>query len=85
MPVAVQLGINPLHFAMIMLVNLNIGLATPPLGVCLFVAAPIAEISLEKLSKAIFPFLVVEVIVLLFLTYIPELTLIVPRLTGFID
>ncbi|MDD4363915.1 MAG: TRAP transporter large permease [Atribacterota bacterium] len=85
MPVAVQLGINPLHFAMIMLVNLNIGLATPPLGVCLFVAAPIAEISLEKLSKAIFPFLAVEVIVLLFLTYIPELTLIVPRLIGFID
>jgi tripartite ATP-independent transporter DctM subunit len=79
-PLAVKLGVDPLHFAIIMIVNLNIGLATPPLGVCLFVAAPIAKVSLEDVSKAIFPFLLVEVAVLLFLTYMPSLTLVLPRL-----
>jgi tripartite ATP-independent transporter DctM subunit len=79
-PLAVSLGVDPLHFAIIMIVNLNIGLATPPLGVCLFVAAPLARVSLEDVSKAIFPFLLVEVAVLLLLTYLPSLTLLLPRL-----
>jgi len=83
MPIAVSLGIHPLHFALIMIVNLNIGLATPPLGVCLFVACPIAKISLEKISKAIFPFILMEIIALLIITFIPDLVLIVPRLLGF--
>jgi TRAP-type C4-dicarboxylate transport system permease large subunit len=79
-PLAVSLGVDPLHFAIIMIVNLNIGLATPPLGVCLFVAAPLARVSLEDVSKAIFPFLLVEIAVLLLLTYLPSLTLLLPRL-----
>lgn len=78
-PVAVKLGVDPLHFALIMIVNLNIGLSTPPLGVCLFVAAPLAKVSLEEASKAIFPFLLVEIAVLLLLTYMPGLTLWLPR------
>ncbi len=84
LPIAIQLGIDPLHFALVMLVNLNIGLITPPVGVCLFVAAPIAGISIEKLSKAVLPFIGAEVFALLLLTYMPELVLIVPRLMGFI-
>lgn len=79
-PLAISLGVDPLHFAIIMIVNLNIGLATPPLGVCLFVAAPIAKVSLEDVSKAIFPFLLVEIAVLLLLTYMPSLTLLLPRI-----
>ncbi len=79
-PLAISLGVDPLHFAIIMIVNLNIGLATPPLGVCLFVAAPLARVSLEEISKAIFPFLLVEVAVLLLLTYLPSLTLLLPQL-----
>ncbi|MBD3305081.1 TRAP transporter large permease subunit, partial [candidate division KSB3 bacterium] len=79
-PLAVKLGVDPLHFAIIMIVNLNIGLATPPLGVCLFVAAPLARVSLEDVSKAIFPFLVVEIVVLILLTYLPTLTLYLPKL-----
>jgi TRAP-type C4-dicarboxylate transport system permease large subunit len=79
-PLAVSLGVDPLHFAIIMIVNLNIGLATPPLGVCLFVAAPIAKVSLEDVSKAILPFLLVEITVLLLLTYMPSLTLLLPRI-----
>jgi tripartite ATP-independent transporter DctM subunit len=83
-PIAVQMGIHPLHFAIVMIVNLNIGLATPPLGVCLFIACTIAGISLEKLSKAIAPFILAEIVVLMLITYIPTLVLVVPRLLGLI-
>jgi len=83
MPIAMRMGINPIHFALIMLVNLNIGLSTPPLGVCLFVAAPIAKVSLGKLSRAIFPFIAMEVVALLLITFIPEIVLFVPRLLGY--
>jgi tripartite ATP-independent transporter DctM subunit len=84
LPIAIQLGIDPLHFALVMLVNLNIGLITPPVGVCLFVAAPIAGVTIEKLSKAVLPFVGAELFALMLLTYIPELVLVVPRLMGFI-
>ena len=84
LPIAISLGIQPLHFALVMLVNLNLGLSTPPVGTCLYAAAPIAKLSIEKISKAIIPFIGVEVIALLLLTYIPELTLFVPRLLGYI-
>lgn len=79
-PMAIRAGVDPLHFAIIMIVNLNIGLATPPLGVCLFVAAPLAKVSLEQLSKAISPFLAVNIVVLLILTYWEGFALFVPRL-----
>jgi tripartite ATP-independent transporter DctM subunit len=84
MPIAMQLGINPIHFALIMLVNLNIGLVTPPLGVCLFVACPIAKINLSQITKAIFPFLVAEIIALFLITFLPDLVLIVPKLLGYV-
>lgn len=82
-PIAAKFGIHPLHFALVMIVNLNIGLATPPLGVCLFVACPIAGVTLEELTKAILPFLLVEVAVLLLITYVPWFILVVPRMLGF--
>ncbi len=85
LPVALKLGIHPLHFALVMLVNLNIGLSTPPVGVCLFTAAPIAGISLERISRGALPFLAADIVALLFITYIPELVLFVPRLAGFIQ
>jgi tripartite ATP-independent transporter DctM subunit len=84
LPVAVKLGIHPLHFALVMLVNLNIGLSTPPVGVCLFTAAPIAGISLERISKAAMPFITADIVALLFITYVPEVVLLLPRLAGFI-
>ncbi|WP_319756704.1 TRAP transporter large permease [uncultured Sphaerochaeta sp.] len=84
LPIALTYGIQPLHFAIVMLVNLNFGLITPPVGTCLYAAAPIAKLSIEKISKAVLPFIGVELIALMFLTYIPELTLIVPRLLGYI-
>lgn len=84
MPLAISLGIHPVHFALIMIVGLNIGLATPPLGVCLFVACPIAGVSMTKISKAIAPFILMEVVALLVISFAPELVLIVPRWLGFV-
>jgi tripartite ATP-independent transporter DctM subunit len=82
-PIAMQLGIHPIHFALVMIVNLNIGLSTPPVGVCLFAAAPIAGISLERISKAVLPFIIAEIAALMALTYIPDLVLFIPRLLGY--
>jgi len=85
LPVAVSIGVDPLTFGIIMCVNLIIGLATPPLGVCLFIASDIAKISVERLVLAIWPFLLWQVIVLLLITYIPGLAVFLPRLFGFIS
>ena len=76
--VALKVGIDPIHFAIIVVINLMIGLTTPPVGVCLFVAANIARISLTEISKAVWPFIVCNVIVLMLVSYIPELALWLP-------
>ncbi len=80
LPLAVKVGIDPIHFGLVMVLNLVIGLITPPLGVCLFIASSIARISLEQISKAIFPFLLSAIAVLLLVTYLPELALWLPRM-----
>ena len=82
-PVAASVGVDPLTFGIIMCINLIIGLATPPLGVCLFVAADIAKISVERLVLAIWPFLLLEIAVLLLITYVPGLATALPRLVGY--
>jgi len=79
-PLVKSLGIDPLHFGVVMVVNLSIGLATPPVGVNLFVASAIAKISLEKISKAVWLFLVALLIPLALITYIPQISLWVPKL-----
>ncbi len=78
--VAVHVGVDPVQFAIIMVMNLVIGLTTPPVGVCLFVASSIGNISLEKISRAGFPFLLVSLIILLLVTYVPEISLFLPGL-----
>jgi tripartite ATP-independent transporter DctM subunit len=83
-PIAVSLGYQPIHFGIIMVLSLNIALMTPPVGACLFVACSISKISLAKLSKAIFPFIIMEVIALFIVAYIPEISLFLPRLLGFV-
>ena len=83
LPVAASVGVDPLTFGIIMCVNLIIGLATPPLGVCLFVASDIAKISVERLVIAIWPFLVLEIAVLLLITYVPGLATALPRFVGY--
>lgn len=75
LPIAVQIGIDPIHFGIIMVVNLAIGFITPPLGVNLFVGSGISGVSIEQLSKAILPFFVAMVITLLMITFIPQISL----------
>ena len=75
LPVAVQIGYDPVHFGILMVVNLAIGFFTPPVGVNLFVASGISGVSIEALSKAVLPFLVAMLITLLFITFIPQLSL----------
>lgn len=79
-PLAVKVGIDPIHFGLVMVLNLVIGLITPPLGVCLFIACSIAKITLEQIVKAILPFLIAAISVLFIVTYIPELSLWIPRM-----
>lgn len=80
LPMAVKVGIDPIHFGLVMVLNLVIGLITPPLGVCLFIACSIARITLEQIVKAILPFLIAAIGVLFIVTYIPELVLWLPRM-----
>ncbi|MEK3764520.1 TRAP transporter large permease [Solibacillus sp. FSL K6-4121] len=76
LPIAIQVGYDPIHFGIIMIVALAIGFITPPVGVNLFVGSSISGISLEALSKAIIPFIIVMIIVLLIVTFIPILSLV---------
>lgn len=81
-PVMIQLGFDPLHFAIIMMVNVNIGNATPPMGMSLMVASQIAEVPYETAMKEVGWFLLAEIIALLLISYIPALTLWLPGLLG---
>ncbi|MFT5785339.1 MAG: tripartite ATP-independent transporter DctM subunit [Candidatus Azotimanducaceae bacterium] len=82
-PIFIDLGVDPIHFAIIMSVNLTVGLATPPMGLVLFVASAVSGERVEAIAKAILPFLFVEIIVIFMITYIPALSMTIPRLTGF--
>lgn len=84
-PIFVDLGVHPVHFAIIMSVNLTVGLATPPMGLVLFVASQVSGEKVETISKAILPFLAVEILVIFLITYIPAVSMTVPRLAGFVQ
>lgn len=78
--VALVVDVDPIHFAVIALLNLIIGLTTPPLGICLFVSASIGKVPIGKVSKAGLPFLITSLLVLTAVTLIPELSLYLPKL-----
>jgi tripartite ATP-independent transporter DctM subunit len=78
--VATSVGVDPVHFGIIAVLNLMIGLSTPPVGVCLFVASSIGGISMEKVARAIVPFLICNIIILLMVTYIPSVSLWLPSI-----
>jgi TRAP-type C4-dicarboxylate transport system permease large subunit len=81
-PVAIKVGVDPLHFGVMMCINLSIGLITPPVGACLFVATSISKLKYEEVIREVWPFIIVELVVLAALIYIPELTMLVPRALG---
>ncbi len=83
LPLAVNIGIHPIHFGMIMVLNLCIGLCTPPVGNLLFVGASVAGISFQRLVRPLLPLYVVMLIVLVVVTLVPGLSLWLPDLFGF--
>jgi TRAP-type C4-dicarboxylate transport system permease large subunit len=85
LPIVTKVGIDPIQFGLIMTLNLMIGLLHPPLGMVLFVLARIANLSVERTTMAILPWLVPLLVSLLAVTLIPELTLWLPRLAGLIQ
>jgi len=84
-PIFVSMGVDPIHFAIIMSVNLTVGLATPPMGLVLFVASSVSGERVENIARAIVPFLLVEILVIFLITYIPAISMTIPRITGFVN
>lgn len=84
LPLMIQIGVDPLHFGVIIVLNLVIGLTTPPVGVCLFIACAIGRISLERISRAIIPFLFASIMVLIITTYWESLIMYVPKFFGYV-
>jgi tripartite ATP-independent transporter DctM subunit len=82
LPVVKAVGVDPVHFGMIMIVNLGIGLITPPVGTVLFVGSAVSKLPIGVVTKAMTPFFVALLIVLGLITYIPALSLWLPRLMG---
>ena len=82
LPVAVSAGMDPVHFGLVMVVNLAIGFITPPLGINLFVATRLGGVPLEVVLKGIVPFIVVMIGCLIVLTYVPQISLFLPRMLA---
>jgi len=78
-----QLGLDPIHFGIIMIMNLSVGLCTPPVGSVLFIGCSVAQVGIEKVIKPLIPLFVAMIIVLLLVTYIPSLSLWLPHLFGY--
>lgn len=83
-PIFIGLGIEPLHFAIVMCVNVTVGLATPPMGLVLFVASSISGEKVDRIAQEMLPFLAVEIGVIFLITYFPALSLTIPRALGFL-
>jgi TRAP-type C4-dicarboxylate transport system permease large subunit len=82
LPIATQLGVDPVHFGLVMVLNLMIGLLHPPMGMVLFVLARVAKLSVERTTMAILPWLFPLLISLFVLTYVPQIVLWLPRSMG---
>ena len=82
-PLALKVGVHPLHFGLIMCLNLTIGLTTPPLGACLFTCCSVGNVTLEQITRPVLPLILALIAVLLLITYVPAVCLTIPRLLGF--
>jgi len=78
-----QLGLDPIHFGIIMIMNLSVGLCTPPVGSVLFIGCSVAQVGIDKLIKPLIPLFVAMIVVLLLTTYIPSLSLWLPHIFGY--
>jgi C4-dicarboxylate transporter DctM subunit len=81
-PVATAMGIDPVHFGIIVAANVGLGMVSPPVGICLFVACGIADTRIELVVRPLLPFLLILVISLMVITFVPQISLFLPRLFG---
>ena len=84
LPIVTRLGVDPIHFGIIVVMNLSIGFITPPLGANLFMACQVGEISFDRLTQKIWPWIVVMVVLLMLVTYIPQISMALPKAMGVI-
>jgi TRAP-type C4-dicarboxylate transport system permease large subunit len=82
LPVVKAVGVDPVHFGMIMIVNLGIGLLTPPVGSVLFVGSAVGKLPIEQVVRALMPFFLLLLVVLGIVTFVPSLSLWLPRAMG---
>ncbi len=83
LPIVTEMGIDPIHFGIIMILNLCIGLCTPPVGSVLFVGCGVANLKIQQVVRPLLPMFIVMLVILMIITYVPELSLWVPELFGF--
>jgi len=83
LPIAVQVGVDPIHFGAVMILNLGIGVITPPVGSTLFIGSAISGVKIERLSVTLLPFYAVMFVVLMLITYVPQVVMTIPTLLGF--
>lgn len=83
-PVAAAMGIDPVHFGIIVVANVGLGMVSPPVGICLFVSCGLAETPIERAVKPLLPFLLVLFVSLMVITFVPELSLFLPKLFGLV-
>ena len=82
LPIAREMGMDPVHFGIMLIFNLGVGSMTPPVGSVLFVGCSVAGIPIERVFKPIFPIFVMLVVALMLVTFVPWLSLALPRLFG---
>ena len=82
-PVMAAIGVDPVHFGVIMVLNLMIGLVTPPVGLCLYVVSGIANVPIADIVSELAPYLVALILVLLLVTYVPALSVWLPHALGY--
>lgn len=82
LPIIEKIGMNPIHFGIITVTNLAVGMCTPPVGICLFVSCSVAKISMTKIVKSLLPYLAVMIVIVLLLTFSPGLVMFLPNLLN---
>lgn len=85
LPIVTSIGIHPVHFGIVMVINLCIGLCTPPVGTLLFVGSGVAKIEITQVIKPILPFLMLMIAILMIITFVPAITMYLPNAFGVVD
>lgn len=83
LPIVTAMGVDPIHFGIIMVLNLSVGLCTPPVGSVLFIGCSVAGLGIDKVIKPMIPMFLAMIVVLLLVTYMPEISLWLPQKFGF--